>query len=104
MAEVIAHKLTLSAKLAEGAREFRHMSLLRLAEDKLAAAGINVRCLSGIEIAPHAMHSTSDFPLILANGAKKRLRDIYLASPSSYGYGHAAHPTRQISRASTLCN
>lgn len=84
MVEAIAHKLNPSAKLSEGAREFRHMSLLRLAEDALSAAGQRVRGLSGIEIASRALHSTSDFPLILANVANKRLRDAYLSAPTTY--------------------
>lgn len=84
IAEAIAHKLNPSAKLSEGAREFRHMSLLRLAEDSLNAAGIRVRGLSGMEIAARALHSTSDFPFILANVANKRLRDAYLAAPVTY--------------------
>lgn len=84
MAEAIAHRLNPSAKLSDGAREFRHMSLMRMAEDSLSAAGISVRGLSGIEIASRALSSTSDFPFILANAANKRLRDAYLAAPTTY--------------------
>ena len=84
MAEAIAHRLNPSANLSEGAREFRHMSLLRMAEDALGAAGIRTRGLSGMEIATRALHSTSDFPFILANVANKRLRDAYLAAPTTY--------------------
>lgn len=84
MAEAIAHRMSPTAKISDGAREYRHMSLLRMAEESLAAAGIRTRGLAGREIIARAMHGVSDFPLILANVANKRLRTAYEAAPTTY--------------------
>ncbi len=84
MAEAIAHRMSPIAKISDGAREYRHMSLLRMAEESLAAAGIRTRGLAGREIIARAMHGVSDFPLILANVANKRLRTAYEAAPTTY--------------------
>lgn len=84
MSEAIAHRLAPAAKLSDGAREYRHMSLLRMAEESLAAAGIRVKGLSPLEIATRAMMSTSDFPLIMGNTANKRLREAYEAAETTY--------------------
>jgi hypothetical protein len=70
--------------LPERAREFRHMSLLRMAEESLSAQGIRVRGLAPLEIASRALHSTSDFPHILANVMNKRLRAGYDENVPSY--------------------
>jgi len=40
--------------------------LLELSREFLASAGVNVRGMSRDEIATRALHSTSDFPEILA--------------------------------------
>jgi hypothetical protein len=84
IAEAIVHRLNPRGTLGDHARQFRHMSLLRMAEESLVHAGANVRGLSGIEIAGRAMHSTSDFPNILANVLNKRLRQAYEESPNTY--------------------
>lgn len=84
MAEAIAHRLNPAAKLSDGAREYRHMSLLRMGEESLAAAGIRVKGLTPLEIATRSMLTTSDFPSILANVANKRLRAAYEAAETTY--------------------
>lgn len=84
MAEAIAHRMAPTAKISDGAREYRHMSLLRMSEESLHAAGIRTKGLAGREIVARAMHGTSDFPLILANVANKRLRSAYEAAPTTY--------------------
>jgi hypothetical protein len=63
--------------LAEG-RDYRGLSLIELARDHLTRAGVNVRGMAPAQIATEAlrtrtMHSTSDFPYILANVATKSL-------------------------------
>lgn len=84
MAEAIAHRVSAAGQLSEGARQFRHMNLLRLAEEVLIGNGERVRGLSSMEIASRALHHTSDFPLILAAVANKRLRAAYEAAPVTY--------------------
>ena len=84
MAEAVAHRLMPSGSLSEGAREFRHMSLLRMAEESLHLAGVRVRGLSPMEIASRALHTSGDFPLVLSAVANKRLRSAYEAAPTTY--------------------
>lgn len=79
-----------------GFEEFRGRSLLRLAEDCLHRAGVNVRGLSSMEIAGLALGlqnrallsvtapSASDFPLLMSNVAKRRLLAAYSEAPVTY--------------------
>ncbi len=84
MAEAVAHRMMPTGRLSDGAREFRHMSLLRMAEESLALSGVRVRGLAPMEIASRALHTNSDFPLVLSAVANKRLRTAYEASPTTY--------------------
>jgi hypothetical protein len=70
--------------LHEDARSYRGMSLIRLAEEILTAAGQNVRGLTPNELAERALHSTSDFALILANVANRSLRSAYEEAPQTF--------------------
>jgi len=81
---------------AAGFEEFRGRSLLRLAEDCLHRAGVNVRGLSSMEIAGLALGlqnrallsvsapSASDFPLLMSNVARRRLLSAYNEAPVTY--------------------
>jgi len=78
-------------KLPDSAREFRGMSLLDQARDALERRGVTTRGMSRMEIATAAfqmrsagLHSTSDFPAILANVANKTLRSAYDSTPRSF--------------------
>ena len=71
-------------QLGEAARQYRGMTLLELARECLAHAGVNTRGLSRDEIASRAMHSTSDFPAILASVAEKTLRRAYDSTPRTF--------------------
>ncbi len=85
-ANSIMHRATGGkTELIEGAKEYRGMSLLRLAEEILTAKGDKVRGLTSNEIAERALHHTSDFIEILANVAGKSLRAGYDDQPQSYG-------------------
>lgn len=70
--------------LSEPAREWRGYSLLELARAFLETDGTKVRGLSRDEIATRALHSTSDFPDILAAVTNKTLRDAYQAAPRTF--------------------
>lgn len=70
--------------LSELAREYRGMTLLELAREFLANAGVNVRGFSRDEIATRALHSTSDFPEILSAVTNKTLRQAYDAYPRTF--------------------
>lgn len=73
----LAHRFNPSIELTEEGREWRGMTLMEMAREFLSENGEKVRGLSKSEIAIRALHSTSDFPEILANTANKSLRDAY---------------------------
>ncbi len=62
---------------APGAREYRGTSLLDMARESLDMAGINCRGMDKSEIAVRAMHSTSDFPLLMASIQRVTLKAAY---------------------------
>ncbi|MFO0295409.1 MAG: prohead protease/major capsid protein fusion protein [Rhodospirillales bacterium] len=70
--------------LGEPARSYRGMTLLELSREFLTSAGVNVRGMSRDEIATRALHSTSDFPEILAAVTNKTLRQAYEAYPQTF--------------------
>ena len=55
-----------------------------MARGWLEAEGVRVRGLSRDEIATRALHSTSDFPAILAGVTNKTLRNAYETAPRTY--------------------
>jgi ATP-dependent protease ClpP protease subunit len=71
-------------KLEDGAREFRGMSLLEMAATCLDRGGISVRGLTRNELAAKALHTTSDFPEIVADVANKVLVAAYQAQPRTF--------------------
>jgi hypothetical protein len=70
--------------LSEPARDWRGLSLIEMARSLLEAAGERPRGLSRDEIATRALHSTSDFPHILAAVTGKTLRAAYEAAPRTF--------------------
>ncbi|TVV75552.1 prohead protease/major capsid protein fusion protein [Sphingomonas solaris] len=84
MEEAILHRMTPRGQLAEVGRAYRGMSLLRMAEEHLAAAGVNVRGMSANEIAERALHTSSDFANLVGNGLHRRLRAAYDENQPSY--------------------
>ena len=71
-------------ELSDAAREWRGYSLIELARSFLETEGERMRGLSRDEIATRALHSTSDFPEILAAVTNKTLRDAYEAAPRTF--------------------
>jgi hypothetical protein len=75
--------------MTDRAREYRGMRLIDVARDCLEAAGVRTRGMTPNEIAYQAtraagLQSTSDFPLILAAVAGKRLRQAYSGTPRTF--------------------
>ena len=70
--------------LTEPARDWRGYSLIEMARAFLDGDGVRVRGLSRDEIATRALHTTSDFPHILAAVTNKTLRDAYEAAPRTF--------------------
>ena len=70
--------------LEDAARQYRGMTLMELARESLSDAGVNTRGLSRDEVATRALHSTSDFPEILAAVTNKTLRQAYDVYPRTF--------------------
>jgi hypothetical protein len=60
-----------------GAREYRGSTLLDLCRDSLELAGISHRGMSKSDLAERALHSTSDFPLLMASIQRVSLKAAY---------------------------
>ncbi len=71
-------------ELTEKGREYAGLSLREMAREVLEKKGINTRKMNPMQLAERALHSTSDFPFILANVANKTLRAAYEEAPSTY--------------------
>lgn len=90
LVEAILHRLApVAFTMTDRARDYRGMSLVDVARDSLAAAGQATRGMTGNEIVYAAtraagLQSASDFPLILAAVAGKRLRQAYQVSPRTF--------------------
>jgi hypothetical protein len=88
--EAIAHRLAPSANaLPDRAREYRGMLLVEIARETLQQFGVRTRGMTANEVVQLALrnagpHGTSDFPLILANVAGKRLRQAYTTAPRTF--------------------
>lgn len=88
--EAILHRHDGKNALTEKGREYRNLSLYEMGKECLEARGIKTRGLSKMELASlmlearGGLHSTSDFPLILANVINKTLRAGYQAAPRTF--------------------
>lgn len=71
-------------EMTDAARDWRGLSLIELARSFLETEGVRVRGLTRDEIATRALHSTSDFPLILSNVTNKTLRAAYDVAPRTF--------------------
>jgi hypothetical protein len=85
VAEALLHRYNPAAnKLTDKGREFMGRSLLEIGRELLEVKGIRTRGMSTNEVATRAMHTTSDFPYILANVAGKTLRAAYESAPQTF--------------------
>lgn len=84
------------AKRTDAARQYRGLTMIDMARESIEAAGGSTRSLSRREIAVMAMnldrdlqgrsgmHSTSDFPQILASTVNRSLRAAYMLQPRTF--------------------
>ena len=72
------------AKITEKSRRFAGLTLRELARESLRAQGIDVSGMSPMEMCGRALHTTSDFPLILSNVINRTLRRAYEEGISTY--------------------
>lgn len=66
------------------ARAYGHASMMDMAKDALQRSGVSIMGMSKSEIAGRAMHSTSDFPILLSNIARKSLASAYAAEEQTF--------------------
>jgi hypothetical protein len=81
--EALYARINRSHNLSEPARRFSEMSMPDLARDCCRSAGVPISGLSTASIVTRALHSTSDFALILGDTVGRTLRDSYQAVPSA---------------------
>ena len=67
-----------------GAREYRGSTLIDMARESLDIAGVSHRGLDKSEIAVRALHSTSDFPLLMASIQRVTLKAAYAAEEQTW--------------------
>lgn len=79
--------------LSDAARPFAYMTTVDLARDCLRRAGVSTTGAAAETLITRALHSTSDFPLILGDAVGRELRRAYQAAPSG---------VRQLARQGTI--
>lgn len=79
-------------EISAPARAFAYMTFTDHAREALRRSGITCSGLSGDTLITRALHTTSDFPLILGDAVNRELRAAYNAAPSG---------ARQLARQST---
>ncbi|KAA5599232.1 prohead protease/major capsid protein fusion protein [Blastochloris sulfoviridis] len=81
--EALYSRTNRSHNLSEPARRYAEMSMPDLARECCRAAGVPLAGLSTASIVTRALHTTSDFALILGDAVGRTLRDSYQAVPSA---------------------
>lgn len=71
------------APMPAESRQFAHATVLDLARTALTLRGISTTGLAPADVIGRALHSTSDFPIILGDVANKTLRQAYDAAPAA---------------------
>ncbi|WP_347269860.1 prohead protease/major capsid protein fusion protein [Rhizorhabdus histidinilytica] len=84
MEDAVFHRMSPGSQLSDAGRNFRGMSMLRMAEELLGSSGISMRGMSAHEIAERALHSTSDFPALMGSALGRRLRAAYEENNPTY--------------------
>lgn len=69
-------------QISAPARAFAHMSIAEHARESLRRSGISTSGLASDTILTRALHTTSDFPLIMGDAVNRELRAAYNAAPS----------------------
>lgn len=85
MAEAILARATPGQhKVTEASKRFRGMNLIQMAGHSLAQAGVNTAGMTPAEIAVKALHTNTDFPIILENTVGRTLREAYEYTPRTF--------------------
>jgi phage head maturation protease len=82
MGEALYARINPRHELSEPARRYAYATPVDMAKELLALRGESTMALSPATLVTRALHSTSDFPIILGNTVGRVLRDAYQAAPS----------------------
>ncbi|WP_436642486.1 prohead protease/major capsid protein fusion protein [Microbaculum sp. FT89] len=77
MGEALYQRIAPRHSLSDPAREFARLTVPELARQCLAFGGHSTRGLSTAELVTRGLHTTSDFPLVLADTVNRTLRAAY---------------------------
>ena len=83
MAEGLYARVEPTFRPSSVARPFAGLTIPELAREVLHRNGVSVQGLSGVSLIERALHTTSDFPLILADTVGRTLRASYDAATSA---------------------
>jgi len=82
MGEALYARINPRHELSEPARRYAHATPVDMARELLTLRGESTLALSPASLITRALHTTSDFPIILGDTVGRVLRDAYQAAPS----------------------
>lgn len=82
MGEALYLRIDPSAEVTEQARGYIGMTIPDLGRECLRSAGMSTTAMTPNTIVTRALHSTSDFPIILGDTVNRTMRASYQAAPS----------------------
>lgn len=82
MGEALYARINPRHELSEPARRYAYATPVDMAKELLTLRGESTLALSPASLVTRALHTTSDFPIILGNTLGRVLRDAYQAAPS----------------------
>ena len=82
MGEALYARINPRHDLSEPARRYAYATPVDMAKELLTLRGESTMALSPATLVTRALHTTSDFPIILGNTVGRVLRDAYQAAPS----------------------
>ena len=82
MGEALYARINPLHQLSDPARRYAYATPVDMAKELLNLRGESTMALSPASLVTRALHTTSDFPIILGNTVGRVLRDAYQAAPS----------------------
>jgi len=82
MGEALYARINPRHELSKPARRYAYATPVDMAKELLTLRGESTMALSPASLVTRALHTTSDFPIILGNTVGRVLRDAYQAAPS----------------------
>lgn len=82
MGEALYARINPRHELSEPARRYAYATPVDMAKELLTLRGESTMALSPASLVTRALHTTSDFPIILGNTVGRVLRDAYQVAPS----------------------